>query len=51
MISVPDFEISGAEIRKPESAKLRCIPNETQLEKKEQGFWPCSKNCVDPIFP
>jgi hypothetical protein len=20
-------------------------------EKKEQGFSPCSKNCVDPIFP
>jgi len=49
MISVPDFEISGAEIRKPESARLRRIPNETQLEKKSRASGPALK-IVSTLF-
>jgi len=29
----------------------RIRPDETRRRKKEQGDKPCSRNCVDPIFP
>jgi hypothetical protein len=31
--------------------KLKTVLNERSAQKKEQGIEPCSKNCVDPIFP
>jgi hypothetical protein len=27
------------------------VLNKIVLNKKEQGAKPCSKNCVDPVFP